>query len=456
MTPKAPRYLWQQPGWPNLTFDAAAVLPDLVGAHRELAALEAKAQAIGFTVDDALVIDAFVAEVQATAAIEGQPLQLDAVRSSVMNRLGLQRAGPVDRSADGLVAVVDDAMRRPDAALGHERLHSWQAALFPTGRSGLHRIAVGRYRDHPEPMQIVGGTVVGKETVHYEAPPSDRVHMEMQRFLDWFAATTPGQANAARVDPIARAGLAHLWFEVIHPYEDGNGRIGRAIIDLAMAQGHAAAGDGTGQRRALRLYSLSRQILDSRGDYYAALKAASCGGTDVTAWVGWLGRQIAAAGHNASLVMDAALAKRAFCQRHDVAVNDRQRKVLRRLLDAGDGGFLGGLNVEKYMKLTGAPKTTATRDLGQLVAGGQLWTAGVGKAVRYYVNMPGWSHGVSRDTGADASAASTITPATLGGGLPGALGAATRAEAGKKTSRQTRTSAEDTRPVPPGSRPRKP
>lgn len=452
MTSRPARYLWQQPGWPDLTFDAAVALPDLVSAHRELAALAAKAQAIGFGAEDDLAIAAFVDEVQATAAIEGQPIDLDAIRSSVMSRLGLEHTGRVDRSVDGLVAVVDDALQRPAAALDHERLHSWQAALFPTGRSGLHRIAVGRYRDHAEPMQIVSGSV-GREKVHYEAPPSGTVHSEMQRFLDWFAATAPAAGQQPTMDPIARAAIAHLWFEVIHPYEDGNGRIGRAIIDMAMAQGQALEG-GASQHRALRLYSLSRQILDSRSEYYAALNSASCGGTDVTAWVGWLGRQIASACRRASLVMDVALAKRDFWQQHDASLNERQRKVVRRLLDAGDGGFLGGLNAEKYMKLTGAPKTTATRDLGQMVAAGQLWTDGVGKAVRYYVNMPGWTHGVKPAQASAADRAAGLAPATLGGGLLSSLGASSRA--GKPAAPSAATSQEQDQaaaPARPGPRP---
>jgi Fic family protein len=420
-SPRHPLYVWQQPDWPGLKFDLVAISPDLVEAQRLLAEVEGKAQAIGFDSAREVVVGAFADEVQATAAIEGQTLSMDAVRSSVLRRLGLDSIGPVDRSVDGLVAVISDATLRFDAPLDHDRLHRWQAALFPTGQSGITRIAVGRYRDHEDPMQIVSGHP-GREVVHFEAPPSRKVHAEMTKFLAWFAATAPNAepgGKKPRMDAIARAAIAHLWFETIHPFEDGNGRIGRAIVDMAIAQ-H--------QRRPVRLYSLSRQLLDSRKDYYAALNAASRGTTDATAWVRWMTQQFSQACRASSNVIDAAIAKRRFWDAHSGNVNDRQRKVLQRLLDDGDGGFLGGLNAEKYEKMTGASRPTATRDLSAMVAAGQLWTAGVGKAVRYYVNMPGWTHGVSSTAvqiGPDSWEG--IVPASLGGGVLG-LGAASKSQ----------------------------
>jgi Fic family protein len=241
-------------------------------------------------------------------------------------------------------------------------------------------------------MQIVSGQP-GREVVHYVAPPSKDVPAQMKRFLTWFADTSPAQAatlpaGSRSIDGFARAALAHLWFESIHPFEDGNGRIGRAIVDMVMAQ-HL--------RQPVRLYSLSRQFLTSSA-YYDALNHAQRGETDVTAWVQWFARQCTAACHAASQVNDQAIEKRRFWEKHEGGrLHERQRKVLQRLLDDGDGGFLGGLNAEKYMKMTGVSKATATRDLSAMVTCGQLRSHGVGKSVRYYINVPGWSHGVAME-----------------------------------------------------------
>lgn len=384
-----PRWIWQQPGWPNLVFDANAVAPDLAEAHRMHGVVEGKAAATGLGATSPLAVDALADEALSTAAIEGERLARDAVRSSVMRRLGLGAAGRADRHVEGLVEVLNDATSACDQPLDADRLWRWQSALFPGGTSGIRRIAVGRWRAHEDPMQIVSG-LPGRETVHYEAPPSHAVPGQMDRFLRWFA-----QAPTA-LDGLARAAMAHLWFETIHPFEDGNGRIGRAIADLALSQHW---------RQPVRLYSLSRQLLASRAEYYEALHAASCGGVDVTDWVRWFVRQIAAACTTASTVIDQATAKRRFRDQHEHALNERQRKVLQRLLDAGDGGFAGGLNAEKYIKLTGVSKATATRDLREMVARGQLWTTGAGKALRYYANMPGWTHGVERPATAGTPAA---------------------------------------------------
>lgn len=407
MAPKPPQrsrvaatYIWQQKTWPAFTLDMAAISPALSEARRLQGEMEGKAHAIGIARASEVSQDMLAQEVLATAAIEGEKLDPLAVRTSVMRRLGLADTGPHDRHVDGLVAVVNDAATSFVQALDDDRLCRWQAALFPGGSSGLRKIAVGRYRDHADPMQIVSG-VAGKEKVHYLAPPSHQVPAEMQRFLHWFDATAPrapGQARAgtaadaatSMTDGLVRAALAHLWFESIHPFEDGNGRIGRAIVDMAMAQDLG---------RPPRLYSLSRQLLASRRAYHDALNRAQCGSGDVTDWVCWFVAQISAACQQSSHVMDQAIAKGRFWAEHAaLALNARQRKVLQRLLDDGDGGFLGGLNADKYMKLTGASKATATRDLAHLLANRVLWTTGQGKALRYYLNMPGWQHG----TGAQA------------------------------------------------------
>jgi Fic family protein len=393
-------WIWRRAAWPHFTFDPRAIAADLAAAYRLHGVIEGKAAAIGLTPTSQIALDATAEEVVATAAIEGERLSLDAVRSSVMRRLGLASPGPSDRHVDGLVAVIEDATTAHGQPLDADRLCRWQSALFPGGTSGIQRIAVGRYRDHDTPMQIVSGAP-GRESVHYESPPSRDVPACMQRFLQWFAETAPpadpGRATSrTAIDPLARAAIAHLWFESIHPFEDGNGRLGRAIVDMAVAQ-HL--------HQPVRLYSLSRQLLASRSGYYDALNAAQRGDLDVTAWVAWFVRQCSAAYASASQVIDRALEKRRFWDRHEGSgLNERQRKALQRLLDAGNGGFEGGMNAEKYIKMTSTSKATATRDLADMVAKGQLWTSGAGKALRYYVAVPGWTHGGAGDVGPTRSA----------------------------------------------------
>lgn len=378
-------YVWQRPGWPGLSFDPGRAGLALSHARRMQGLIEGKAQAIGVARDGQILRSVLEEEVVATAAIEGEKLDRDAVRSSVMRRLGLKATGPRDRSVDGLVEVINDATTGFDVPLDHDRLQRWQSALFPGGTSGVRRIAVGRYRDHQEPMQIVSG-LPDKEVIHYEAPPSRDVEAEMDRFLEWFARTMPRPGRLPEMEGVARAAMAHVWFETIHPFEDGNGRIGRAIVDMALAQD---------QGSALRLFSLSRQLLESRNDYYEALNAAQRGNGDVTDWVTWFAQQYALACGRSSVVIDRVIEKASFWTGHAaVKLNERQRKVLQRLLDDGDGGFLGGLNAGKYSKMTGASKPSATRDLAALVKAGLLWTSGQGRALRYFVNVPGWSHGV--------------------------------------------------------------
>ncbi|WP_093128722.1 Fic family protein [Variovorax sp. OK605] len=381
MTSSAPLYIWQQPDWPALRYDAVAAGPALSRARELKGEVSGLGRAIGLDglveVEQAL----WMQEAVATAAIEGERLDLAAVRSSVLRRLGASHAGPTDRHVDGLVEVIHDATTRFDEPLDADRLCRWQSALFPGGTSGIQRIAVGRYRDHADAMQIVSG-LPGREVVHYTAPPSATVAREMDAFLAWFA-----QTRHCAMDGIARAAIAHLWFETIHPFEDGNGRVGRAVADMALAQDTGAA---------TRLFSLSRQMLADRKGYYDALAAGQSGGMDVTAFVQWFagafGRACIASGNT----IQSSLERSRFWARHaQHDINERQRQLLQRLLEAGDGGFLGGLNVEKYLKMVRVSKATATRDLSDLVRNGMLYAAGQGKAVRYYVNMPGWTHGVA-------------------------------------------------------------
>lgn len=380
-----PRYIWQHARWPELDFDLATAGPALLRARERQGQVRGMARAIGLPDMQEVAQELWTREAISTAAIEGQQLELAAVRSSVLRRLGQSDAGPTVRHVEGLVEVMQDATEGFAQTLTAERLCRWQSALFPGGTAGIRRIAVGRYRDHEDPMQIVSG-LLGKEVVHYTAPPSSGVAREMKAFLGWFEATRP-QASSA-IDGIARAAIAHLWFETIHPFEDGNGRIGRAVADMALAQDLDAP---------TRLYSLSRQMLADRKGYYDALAAAQAGSVDVTGFVIWFANSFAKACEQSIAVIQATLEKSRFWALHaQQALNDRQRLLVKRLLEAGDGGFLGGLNVDKYLKMTGISKATATRDLSGLLQRGLLHTTGQGKALRYYLSVPGWRHG--RDT----------------------------------------------------------
>lgn len=378
--------IWQLPDWPSLKALAPGVTTAQLDARQWLGQVQGQYSALGLDPAAASVQDLWLQEVLATSAIEGETLNPASVRSSVMRRLGLddQGQGPRDDRVDGLVAMLDDAARRHDMALDEDRLWGWHAALFPTGFSGITRIRVGQYRDHTDATQIVSG-LPGRDVEHDTAPPSARVADEMQAFLAWFASTHPARKGEHGLDGLTRAAIAHLWFESIHPFEDGNGRIGRAIVDLALAQDSSSP---------LRMISLSQQWLAQRKAYYAALHAAQHGGsTDVSPWVQWFLAQVVAACRHASGLLETAQQRSRFWARHSaVALNARQRKVLQRLLDAGDGGFLGGLNADKYTQLTGASKATATRDMAQLVQHGLLLMRGQGKATRYFVNVPGWEH----------------------------------------------------------------
>ncbi len=346
-------------------------------ARRAQGAVEGKLAAIGFEQRQEIAAETWTQEALSTAAIEGERLDLEAVRSSIARRLGVSQSKSTNtpRHVDGLLDVMDDAVTQADKPVTHERLHAWQAALFPTGYSGMSRIRVGGYREHAEPMQIVSGRI-GRETVHYEAPPSAAVPVEMERFLAWLDGP---------IEPsgLVKAALAHLWFETIHPFEDGNGRVGRAIVDLVLARDAGEPG---------RVLRISQQLLSRRGEYYEQLERAQHGALDVTAWVVWFTEQVQAAFDMAASVVDLSLAKAMFWNQHRAKdLSPRQRKTVNALLDAGPGGFEGGMSTRKYERLTGAARATASRDLIELAALGLLVQVGAGRGTRYYLQIEGWA-----------------------------------------------------------------
>jgi Fic family protein len=377
-----PQWMWQQPDWPKFVFDMKVLAPVLSQARSAQGRVLGKAQALGLANLGAALAEIWVEEANATAGIEGEKLDLAAVRSSVARRLGMGLVGTASRTVEGLIDLMEDATWRWREPLTVERLCGWQAALFPTGFAGIKAVKSGALRTHLTPMQIVSGPI-GRERVHFEAPPSKRVARELSRFLDWF-----NSSRDSPIDGLLRAGTAHLWFETLHPFEDGNGRVGRAIIDLALAQD---------AHLAQRLYGVSRRLAEHRNDYYAELAAASRGGLDVTRWLRWFVQQFEEACRASEMVIDLSLAKARFwLERVHAPLNERQRKAVNRILDAGPGGFEGGMSTNKYGHLARVSRATAYRDLEELVRYGLLTQAGVGRGTRYFAAMEGWESGSGR------------------------------------------------------------
>lgn len=367
---------WQSADWGQFTLNTAALMPALAAARRAQGEVLGLAKALGMEEARNARAQIWVSESLATAAIEGEHLRLEDVRSSIAKRLGVPGGkASRTRATEGLLDMMQDAAGGWEQPLSKERLLGWQNALFPMGFSSIHPVLAGAFRTHSKPMQIVSGPVT-KRVVHFEAPPSKRVPREIERFLTWFNGPSRG------LDGLLRAGIAHLWFESIHPFEDGNGRVGRAIADLALAQD---------LRTDSRLVSLSTQLSSERDAYYLELHAASRSGADVTRWLIWYCGQISAACERSSSLMQLSVEKAHFWSRHvDADFDQHQRKVVSRLLDAGPRGFEGDLTTAKYVSLTGVSRATAFRDLNALVAAGALAAAGVGRGTRYFINLPGW------------------------------------------------------------------
>jgi Fic family protein len=344
-------YVWQDATWPSWRFDAAALASPLAAVHRAQGHLLGRMAEFGAAQRDEASVRTFTADVLKTSEIEGEQLDPDTVRSSVARRLGVDVGGlaAVDRHVDGVVDMVLDATRNYSTALSRERLCGWHAALFPTGRSGLHAIRVGDWRDdHAGPMQVVSGRY-GRERVHYEAPPATQVDAEMQAFLQWFNDDT------ATDDAVIRAGLAHLWCVTIHPFDDGNGRIARAVGDMALARA---------ERSSQRYYSLSAQIQSDRKNYYELLERTQKGSLDVTEWLQWFLNCLLKAVEQAELVLSEVLAKARFWQRWAAtSLNERQIKLLNLLLDGLDGNLTTG----KWAKIAQCSPDTALRDITALL-----------------------------------------------------------------------------------------
>lgn len=374
-------YLWQSPGWPGLTWDANALTAPLARARVAQGRMLGLASGLGMLDLAELQLSGWAQEAVATAQIEGEVLQINSVRASAARRLGLAHASAAARDArsEATLDVLQAAITQWDRPLTDDDLFAWHAALFPTGRSGLTRIEAGAWRTHAEPMQIVTPRLGKPDVVHYQAPPSADVAAHMRLLLEWFNVVSTRHA----IDGLVRAAVAHLWFEAVHPFEDGNGRIGRALAELALAQD---------MRSKQRLFSLSAQLALDRSGYYAQLQAATGHpGLDITPWVQWFTGKIEAAFDAATGQMQTAIARSRYWAHVNAGhpgLSASQRKALARLLEAQPEGFAGGMSTEKYVNLTGASRATAYRELTQLAEYGLVERTGQGRATRYSLVQP--------------------------------------------------------------------
>ena len=345
-------YLYQLHDWPNFRWRQEELADPLEEVWQKKDRLLSRMAFLGFDQQREAVLDTITGDVLKSSEIEGEFLDAGQVRSSVGRRLGLDIGGRkyVGQDIEGIVELMLDATQNYGQPLTEERLFGWHAALFPTGRSGGYAITVGRYRTGP--IQVVSGPM-GRQRVHYEAPLPQRVDEEMRAFLDWFN-------ESLDTDAILKAGLAHLWFVTIHPFDDGNGRIARAIADMALARS-----DG----RPQRFYSMSSQIWEERREYYEMLERTQKGGMDVTLWMRWFVECLGRAVESAENTLDAALSKARFWERiAQTPVNERQRKIINMLFD----GFRGKLTLPKYAKITKCSQEIASRDIAEMIDSGIL------------------------------------------------------------------------------------
>ncbi len=355
------RYIHGLPDWPQFRWSQDELASKLAAVRHRQGRLIGRMEGLGFQLRGEAVLQSLTEETLKSNEIEGEMLDRDQVRSSIARRLGIDigALAPADRNVEGVVEMILDATQNYTAPLTKARLFGWHAALFPTGRAGMTKVRLGAWRDDASgPMQVVSGPV-GRERVHYEAPAAGSVDREMRAFVAWFN-------KPDSVDPVLRAALAHLWFVTIHPFDDGNGRIARAIADMALARS-----EGTPQR----FYSMSAQIRMERAAYYGILEATQKGDLDITAWIAWFLDCLDRAFDGAEIILASVLTKARFWERHAGApLQDRQRLVINRLLD----GFEGKLTSSKYAKLTKCSQDTASRDIDDLMARGILFKDSAG------------------------------------------------------------------------------
>ena len=366
------KYNWQQKDWPNFTYSTEEVEPQLYEFSERAGKINALIESLPEEIRVETVIELLVAEAIKTSEIEGEYLNRKDVMSSIKKNLGL---APIqqktnDKRAEGIAELMTDAQKSFDAHLSKEKLMSWHKMLM----KGDSSLEPGKWRTHEEPMQMISGAM-GREIVHYEAPPSKRVPEEMDRFIRWFNGTAKNGEHEIK-KPVLRAAIAHLYFESIHPFEDGNGRIGRAIAEKALSQT---------VRRPI-LLSLSDAMESRKKDYYYALKTAQRS-NEITPWIVYFVRTTLQAQVSAEKLIEFSVYKARFFDRYRDELNDRQTKTLKRMLKEGPKGFEGGINVRKYIAITETSKATATRDLQDLLQKDILEKKGSGKNTAYNLRL---------------------------------------------------------------------
>jgi Fic family protein len=366
-----PKYIYEHDGWPHFSWNMNRVAGLLAETRGLQGCLIGKISALGFELRSEAFLETMTFDVIKSTEIEGINLDWAEVRSSVALRLGIDRGGgrPASRDVDGIVEVMLDATGNFRSQLTAERLFGWHSALFPTGRSGMRRITVGGWRtDENGPMQVVSGAL-GREKVHYQAPPAATLEHEMRVFLEWFNAENS-------LDPVIMAAIAHLWFVTLHPFDDGNGRIARAITDMLLA-----AADDIPER----FYSMSLAIRQERDTYYRVLEQVQKGGLDITDWIVWFLETLQQSIRLSELTLRAVIRKHSFWNKYGRCIkNPRQERVLQILLD----GFKGNLTSSKWAKITKCSQDTALRDIQDLVNKGILTkSAAGGRSTKYELDF---------------------------------------------------------------------
>lgn len=366
-------YIHQLSGWPKIYWDQEHIASLLAQVRHEQGRLVGRVEGLGFSLRLEAELKTLTLDVLKSSEIEGEILDAKQVRSSVARRLGLDIGGlePVDRHVEGLVEMMLDATRRYQEPLSKERLFDWHAAMFPAGRSGMSKITVGAWRtDLAGPMQVVSGPL-GKEKVHFEAPAASRVDREIELFLNWLN----GDSDS---DPVLKAALTHLWFVTIHPFDDGNGRLARAITDMMLARS---------EQSPQRFYSVSTQIRQERKSYYEILEKTQSGSLDITAWCEWFLRCLSRAIHRAQDTLSSVLQKAEFWSHFSSDIlNPRQQRMLNLILD---GDFRGSLTTSKWAKMTKCSQDTAHRDILYLIERGALKkNPGGGRSTSYSLTSP--------------------------------------------------------------------
>jgi Fic family protein len=365
-------YIHELKDWPKFRWDQRRLAELLAAVRHRQGRLLGRMESLGFTLRGEAVLSTLTEDVLKSSEIEGDILDKEQVRSSIARRLGMDIGAltPADRHVEGVVEMMLDATQKYDQPLTDERLFAWHASMFPTGRSGMSKIKVGAWRDDESgPMQVVSGAL-GRERVHYEAPSAKRLRQDMRAFLHWF------NNGGEPVDPVVKAAVAHLWFVTIHPFDDGNGRIARAIADMALARS---------EKSPQRFYSMSAQIREERKAYYDILEATQKGNLDITLWLEWFLGCLDRAFDGAGTILATVMKKARFWDLHrDQTFNDRQRLVLNRLLN----GFEGKLTNAKYAKLAKCSSDTALRDIDDLLERGVLTRdAAGGRSTSYSLNL---------------------------------------------------------------------